>query len=475
MKILHYLLGLPPVRGGGLVKYALDLAETQSQEDEILLLLPGPISRKKETRDKILIKHKGYWKGIPQYRIYNPLPIPMGNGILDIEEFTVTCDGQIYRDFLEDMKPDVIHVHTLMGLHKEFLAEAKKLSIPVVYTTHDYFGICPIANLLYKGSSCDCPGSHCGECSQYAFAEKRLLLEQSTAYKMYRNSDWLIRLLRTDALKSAAKNIRSRSPEKAAKEEESAQEQHTTQQPNQTERETLPTEKEYAVLLKYYQEMFALVTCFHFNSNISRQIYEQHLGQLHGEVISISNKNIRDRRTLHESKGKLKVGFVGGDVAFKGLNRLQKVIEEIYNSGKKQIELQVYGSLEKEEYPFCKYYDAYTDENRDMVFRKMDILAVPSSWMETFGLVVLEALSYGLPVLVTDKVGAKLLLEDSERPLGIVLPDDDKAWKECLEDLHDHLEKIAIYSGNICKSDVELDYNSHVMNIRQLYQNACEQ
>ena len=37
----------------------------------------------------------------------------------------------------------------------------------------------------------------------------------------------------------------------------------------------------------------------------------------------------------------------------------------------------------------------------------MDVLIVPSIWKETFGFVVLEALSYGVPVIVSDNVGAK--------------------------------------------------------------------
>ena len=34
---------------------------------------------------------------------------------------------------------------------------------------------------------------------------------------------------------------------------------------------------------------------------------------------------------------------------------------------------------------------------------------MPSIWYETFGLVVLEALSYGTPVIVSDRVGSSIL------------------------------------------------------------------
>lgn len=464
MKILHYLLGTPPVRGGGLVKYALDLAEAQSQEDEVLLLLPGSISFNDKARKKIQIKKTGNWKDIPQYKIYNALPIPMGNGILDIGKFTLPCDGRVYRDFLLEVKPDVIHIHSLMGLHREFLVEAKSLNIPIIYTTHDYFGICPTVNLLYRGCECQEPGLHCGECSKYAFSEKRLLLEQSKVYRMYRSSHLLIEILRMNFLKNFMKKIRSQTPEKASEPERNAD----------ANNEWMPTGDAYAVLLAYYREMFGYITCFHFNSNVTRQIYEQHLGKLPGKVISISNKSVSDKRRIHESKGKLKIGFLGGDVAFKGLYCLQKVIAELYEAGKEQIELQVYGSLEKKEYPFCKYYDAYSEEERDEVFGRMDILAVPSTWRETFGLVVLEALSYGVPVIMTDKVGAKILLEESDDKIGEILPDEEWAWKECLEDLYKHREKIGEYSKNICQENVNLEYNKHVEEMKKMLISVVE-
>lgn len=42
VKILHYIHGLPPVRGGGLLVYALDLAEgEQRMGNEVHLLVPG--------------------------------------------------------------------------------------------------------------------------------------------------------------------------------------------------------------------------------------------------------------------------------------------------------------------------------------------------------------------------------------------------------------------------------------------------
>ena len=473
MRILHYLPGLPPVRGGGLIKYALDLMEAESEKNDVFLLIPGAIDKKRENRKQIWIRRAGKWKNIPVYRIKNPLPIPMGNGILDIEEFTLPCEENVYYEFLQDLRPDVIHVHTFMGLHKEFLEMAHKLTIPIVNTTHDYFGICPTANLVCRNKICDAPGKLCGECSRGAFSEKRLLLEQSVPYRLYRQSDFLIKLLQMDALKKRMNSMRSKMPEMTTEEEATQDDiQHDTITP--MDNHNSPSEEEYARLLGYYREMFGKITYFHFNSFVTKQIYEQYLGELPGEVLFICNKSVTDKRTVHESTGKIKIGFLGGDVPFKGLRRLQKVVGKLYGKGNRQIELQIYGSLERKEYPFCKYYDAYKQEERDAVFGKMDILAVPSSWMETFGMVVLEALSYGVPVVVTDKVGAKGLIENREQPMGIILPDEDSAWEECLTDLRENCNKIKEMSRNICGADMDLNYSTHVDDMMGVYERSFD-
>lgn len=43
MRILHYTLGLPPFRSGGLTRYASDLMEEQTKHNEVFHLYPGKV------------------------------------------------------------------------------------------------------------------------------------------------------------------------------------------------------------------------------------------------------------------------------------------------------------------------------------------------------------------------------------------------------------------------------------------------
>lgn len=70
--------------------------------------------------------------------------------------------------------------------------------------------------------------------------------------------------------------------------------------------------------------------------------------------------------------------------------------------------------------PYMRIHEPYHYEDLENVFAQTDLLIAPSIWYETFGYTVLEALSYGVPVLVSDTVGAKDIIPPGA---GIVVQD----------------------------------------------------
>lgn len=59
-----------------------------------------------------------------------------------------------------------------------------------------------------------------------------------------------------------------------------------------------------------------------------------------------------------------------------------------------------------------KIHEKYTYKDLAIIFEKTDVLVAPSIWYETFGYTVLEALSYGVPVIISGTVGAKDILTE---------------------------------------------------------------
>ena len=154
-------------------------------------------------------------------------------------------------------------------------------------------------------------------------------------------------------------------------------------------------------LLNYYRDCFSLVDLFHFNSEVTRSEYEKCLGKLEGRTVPISHKGIKDNRRIWRFSGKgLVAGFIGNDTPYKGLHVLIDAVSGL------DVDVMVWGGR-KMERGRIHYRGKFSQSQLADVYAEMDVLVVPSIWKETFSLVTLEALSYGVPVIVSDNVGAQ--------------------------------------------------------------------
>ena len=185
MKILHYLLGFPPHRSGGLTKYAFDLmVEQMNLGHDVVALYPGNFSF--VTRVCRFRQVKTYC-GIPTYCLTNALPVPLMYGISSPNAFISPRRIDGFSDFVEKVRPDIFHIHTLMGLPKELLLMMKERGIRIVYTSHDYFGLCPRVNFINSdGNVCEKRNEeNCRECGQHG---------RGCLFLKLRNAEWVVLL-----------------------------------------------------------------------------------------------------------------------------------------------------------------------------------------------------------------------------------------------------------------------------------------
>ncbi len=386
MRIMHYFLGFPPYRTGGLTKYAYDLMQAQADEDNIILALwPGEI---KKIGGKPFIIQRGSVNGIENYELINPLPVPLDEGIKEFEAFTKSCDANVYRKFLCESNPDVIHIHTLMGLHKEFISVANELRIRTIYTSHDYFGICPKVTLYRYGECCDddCRCKKCVQCNTPALSLKKIQIMQSPLYRLLKN-------------KSIVKKLR-----KQHRRNFFANEVLTDMSNVDIEK----TANKYYMLRKYYVDMYENIDFIHFNSTITEKVFKRYIVPKDSKVISITHKEIKDnRRNGHVLSNKLRILCLAPAKPFKGFNVLKAALDELWNDGKRDLELRIYSPVQNPSPYMIVREEGYNYSELPDIFANSDVLAAPSIWYETFGFTVLEAISYGVPVIVSDHVGAK--------------------------------------------------------------------
>lgn len=389
MKILHYGLGFPPNRTGGLVSYTLDLMESQTKSgDKVIYLYPGGVNffKKKLGIKKDKRKSK---KNFQAFELVNSLPLPLFGGIKEPRKFMDIDDNNIYRNFFEMNEVDIIHVHTLMGLHKTFFEVAHEKNIKIVMTTHDYFGIAPEPNFFLDGKNYDTQNNieNWIKVSRTAMSVKKLRLFQWKYYYI---------------LKKIAKLIKQKT--------EYLDKRTITNK----EMLVIKTEeiKQYSLLKGYYLSILQEIDFFHFNSQLSKDVYQKNLLLDKYDVISITTATMKKQQINRQKHriDRLRVGYIGPYKEYKGFYDFLKLLEEL---GTTDYEYHIYGDDSKIDFPKgIINHGRYSKEELAEVYENIDILIVPSKWKETFGLIVLEALSYGVHVILSNNVGAKDLVKE---------------------------------------------------------------
>ena len=412
MKILHYSLGFPPYRTGGLTKFCMDFMREQVKEGHrVALLWPGEMQLfGKET---YIRKHSSV-ENIGNYEVINPLPVPFDEGIRDIRYFTIPGKANAYRRLLEQLKPDVIHIHTLMGLHKAFLSSAKELGIRLVFTAHDFFPICPKVTMFRNGRICDSAVTYadCRNCNETALSLNKIRILQSPVYRALKDI-------------KISKIMRKRHRDRYL----DGQNEGSNMSAIGSNCDT----GEYRLLREYYYSMLRLMDVIHYNSNVTKKVYEQVFELPDNSVISISHSGIGDHRQHRDYGEHLRIRYLGPRAEGKGFNILNDAVKKIQEEGRK-VTLDVHFTLSKKpDYMNC--HGRFTTEDLKGIFDETDVLVCPSIWYETFGYTVLEALSYGVPVIVSSTVGAKDIIASGA---GIVI---DSIDSEKLSDVLRLLDK----------------------------------
>lgn len=292
MHILHYSLGFPPYRTGGMTIFCVDLMDQQLKSGhQVSLLWPGQIFGK-----AVRIKKGEDVNGIRNYELINPLPIPYDEGIQKIEAFTKAGDSNVFISFLKQVKPHVIHIHTFMGLYSSFVDAAKALDIRIVFTTHDFFPICPKVTMYRNGKICDSVRTciDCPKCNSTALGLNRIQILQSPFYRTLKD---------TSVVKKLRKHHRDEYlNEKVQGIEESSRNAY-----------------DYLMLRKYYSEMLKKIDVIHYNSSVTQSVYEAIIGVNKNRRIPITHKAVSDNRKEKSfSSGQLRIRYLGPQGGVKG-------------------------------------------------------------------------------------------------------------------------------------------------------------
>ena len=342
------------------------------------------------------------YKGLPVRRVYFNL---IGRQANPINQFLATFKSKTiersFEGFLEQVKPDIVHIQHLYRLSASLISIAKRQGVPVVVTLHDYWFICPEIRLLRPNLEV-CPGpllglrcSGCVKLSSSAWVST--LLRPLTAFLcVYRMAYMGGCLKEADLLIAPCSFLKSKFVESG-----------------------------------FSQDSILVSEC------------------------GINIKPFQDFRKRPSKK--LRFGYMGTIHRHKGVHILIEAFNRIKDP---RVELKIFGDhLVDPDYfaevqamaahnPKIQFLGRYNNSDIGRILSEIDVLVVPSIWYEIGPLTIREAFAAKVPVIASRLGAMPDLVEDGIRGL-LVKPGDADDLLNRMHLLVEDRELIRQFQSNI--------------------------
>ncbi len=363
MKICHLLPWYSPATIGGTEIYILNLSKKLNETNtDVLIICPSLTS---ETENLVV-------QGISAIASPSIISFPSYKQSIGIEPPDNLPE---FHSFLAEINPDILHFHCFLPMHIFYLEIAISLGIKTVITPHLAVFSCLHRDLLFE-NKLPCDGTvlidRCSKC---------LLHKKTNEQEIFRTPVYVIsNTLFAAGINSGYSNKISRLFS------------------------TPFVVKNYLLILDKVNRLanaFVVLSPWYKKVLLRNGFNEQKIN------IILPSANLPPQNiSVKETRGTLKFTFIGRLIPEKGLNVLLKAISDIPVD---KIELHLFGkdtgmfeneikSLLSNGY---KIYQ-YGETNHSIVInelKKMDVLCLPSQWMEMAPLVIQEAFAVGIPVI----------------------------------------------------------------------------
>ncbi|MCZ2132339.1 MAG: glycosyltransferase [Bacteroidetes bacterium] len=256
--------------------------------------------------------------------------------------------SEIFSSFLDEFKPDIIHFHNLFNLSIKIAEDAGKRNIPSVFTSHNYWIICPRLYLITgDGNPCSGPeasGKKCAEC----------IGKGASSHNYAKRLEY--------AVKATAEYISLHiAPSSRAK------------------------------------EIFIAAGCYPDNIRVLRQA---------SPVVDHISRCRKERK--HNDI--LRLGFLGSVIPIKGAHILveaaqqfgKQEIELHFYGGAAPQYAEILKKIDRKN--LIRFHGEYSYAELPDILEKIDVAVAPSLVEETGGLTAVEALAAGIPV-VASRIG----------------------------------------------------------------------
>ncbi len=410
MNILHIGCGFSPWRSGGSIEYCEDLMNEQTANGfRVSHFFAGrhfPFLKKN-------FIHKWKRKNITIYELINSTTL-MGferGTMLPRMDFDNNQINEIFKNILSEAKPDLIHIHELLGISSEIIDTAFKQNIPMVMTLHDYQPLCPTIN-LFDSEEKLCLDKIIGEkclkcCLQNPLFDSNHLIKRTISEYyiktylplIYKNSIDIYRTLKKKNIRTANNaDFNKAHLNDIIKNYLEQKYDEIFQKRRDINLERLKKIKFLIAPSSRVKEIYENFA--HFNDKI--------------KVLPITVKHIENikKKSIYEIKEPLKFGVLNGAASIKKgvhlLLNLLKLSEEKCIINKFQI--IIYGNIDENfktdllNFKNVTYRGQYKLSELNNILEEIDIGIIPSMCEETYGLIGQEFLAKAIPV-AANKIG----------------------------------------------------------------------
>jgi glycosyltransferase involved in cell wall biosynthesis len=446
MKILMISAGLTPKRSGGLIAYVEEVMEgLASRGHEIVYLdmngksiLPFTSCRREERNyTKYTISNSAvYIDGM--LGTYEPLK----------QVYPSRRLKSLIRQVVQRERPDIIHIHELLGFPVALLETLKQENQKIVFTAHDYYSLCPTVKLFrHDLKNCWLANDEliCKACcldARFSWAVGADDVVRQIAASVGRGSR-LWHLVRRN-IRTLSRIIHHRfvSP-----------------------RDYIVRRAEF---MKYLSRVDAIVAVSRLQlSTMKAALGEQpNLRYMYLSRETFAEKPIKKTSSQRISN---KVVFVALNVntPAKGSLLLERVFSELEQEHD-NFELRIYGA-DGRDTKRVKYFGKYGSADLDKIVSSADFGIVPSLWRESYGYVGSEMLSRGLPLIVSSTGAMVEYVEDGEN--GFIFdPEKEGSLKSIVKrlitskSLRSEISDSTLQSNNPFKR-----FDKHLSDVESLY------
>jgi GT2 family glycosyltransferase/glycosyltransferase involved in cell wall biosynthesis len=401
MRILQVVHGFPPDANGGTEAYVRDLAAALAAtgDDQVAVF-----TRHGDGHARALGSRRWTDAGIDVFSINNTF-----HGCESYESsYANAAIERIAADFLDEWKPDVVHVQHLTCLSTGVPRQASCRGIPVVMTLNDYWLIC------HRGQLVDLDGRRCrgpweGGCARCLPPGA---LATPAAFRTVR----ALQALPLPGI-SAAIGMAARVWDGAT-----------------------PAYRTRAATLARLDHMRTAVADVRFFLAPSATLAAEFaaFGIPDDRLIRCNQGISTDRfdRLPRTSSSQLRVGFAGGLQPTKGGDVLIDAVERVPPG---RVVVDVLGSaagyhgdrcfaeaLEPRlGHPTIRRLGAVAHDRMPAVLADLDVLVVPSVWIENAPFIIREAFAAGVPIVASNLGGMSEMVQDGID--GLLFPAGDSA------------------------------------------------